>query len=236
MENKPHNPVFCAIDSADPERAEALAGQLVGSVGGIKLGLEFFGAFGPAGFRHMARAGVPLFLDLKFHDIPNTVAAAVRAVLPLAPAMLSVHTAGGAAMLRAARQAIDSAALAPAPLLLGVTVLTSLGDDDLAALGCSDTTADQVLRLAAMAVDCGLDGIVCSPHEIAPLRQRFGDRLKLVVPGIRPSGAGSDDQKRVMTPPAAMAAGADYLVVGRPITGAPDPAAAARQIVASLKT
>ncbi|MBX6369208.1 MAG: orotidine-5'-phosphate decarboxylase [Rhodospirillales bacterium] len=220
------NPVFVAIDTVDRGRARALAAAVRPHVGGLKLGLEFFCANGPEAVRDVA-GDAPLFLDLKLHDIPNTVAGAVRAVLPLRPAFLTVHAAGGPAMLRAAAEAA-----AGEIKLLGVTVLTSLDDGDLDRVGQRGPVADQVRRLALLAREAGLSGVVCSPHEIRTLRAECGPDFLLVVPGIRPAGAGVGDQKRVMTPAEALAAGADHLVIGRPITGDPDPAAAARRILA----
>lgn len=231
---QPRDRLLVAIDTADMDRAAGLAEALQEVVGGFKLGKEFFTAQGPAGVRRIAERRLPVFLDLKFHDIPNTVAAAVRAALPLKPLMINVHAAGGAAMMEAAAQAASEAAAeagADRPLVLAVTVLTSLGDDDMAALGVAGRLGDQVRRLALLARDCGLDGVVCSAAEAADLRRACGPDFTLVVPGIRPAGASADDQKRVVSPAEARAAGADYLVVGRAITGADDPARAARDIV-----
>lgn len=229
----PTNPIFCALDTIDLDEAGRLARALASAVGGLKLGKEFFTAHGPQGVAALGSVGLPLFLDLKFHDIPNTVAGAVRAALALRPAILTVHAAGGRDMLRAAVEAAAGAG-ASRPLIVAVTVLTSLDDGDLAELGIAERTRDQTRRLAALARESGVDGVVCSPLEIADLRALGGPDFKLVVPGIRPAGAASGDQKRVMTPEEAMAAGADHLVIGRPITGADDPAAAARAIAASL--
>jgi orotidine-5'-phosphate decarboxylase len=184
--------------------------------------------------RRAAGGGLPVFLDLKFHDIPNTVADAVRAALALAPVMLTVHASGGAAMMRAAADAAEEAG-ANRPLVLGVTVLTSLGADDLAATGLAGPVPDQVMRLARLAQASGLDGVVCSAREVAALRAECGAAFKLVVPGIRPAGAAAGDQKRTATPAEAIAAGADYLVVGRPVTGADDPAQAARAIIDEIE-
>ncbi|HWL67277.1 MAG TPA: orotidine-5'-phosphate decarboxylase [Geminicoccus sp.] len=223
------SPIFCAIDRPDPAGALTLARSLNGVVGGVKLGLEFFCASGPAGVRTVQEAGLPIFLDLKLHDIPNTVAGAVRSALALEPAMLTLHASGGAAMLRAAVEAKRQAG--SSTWLLAVTVLTSLDDADLAEAGVAGGTGAQVERLARLAVEAGIDGLVCSPHEIARLRRILPAGVKLVVPGIRPAGPAGDDQKRVMTPQEALAAGADLLVVGRPITGAADPAAAARALL-----
>ena len=225
--------VFCAIDTADLEGAVLLADLLKGEVGGFKVGKEFFTAHGPDGVRRIADAGLRIFLDLKFHDIPNTVAGGVRSAGMLGCAMLTVHASGGAAMLRAAVEAAG-AGDRDGPLILAVTVLTSLDDEDLEAVGQARPIADQVLRLAKLAVGCGVRGLVCSPLEIARLRAAVGDDVRLVVPGIRPSWASAGDQKRVMTPADAVSAGADYLVIGRPITGADDPVGAARRIAEEL--
>ena len=237
MPRESRNPILAAIDTPDLRKAEQLAATLGDSVGGIKLGLEFFNARGPAGVRQVVGGLADLFLDLKYHDIPNTVAGAVRAVMPLEPMILNVHAAGGPAMMRAAREAMaeETARLEiNRPELIAVTVLTSMDDDDLDAVGQQGPAADQVVRLARLAQDCGLDGVVCSPREIVAIRGICGPDFTLVVPGIRPAGAAMGDQKRVMTPREAIDAGADWLVIGRPITGAPDPAAAAREILREL--
>lgn len=223
--------LIVALDTTDPARAATWAAATAPHVGLFKLGLEFFLANGPAGVRGIG--GRPIFLDLKLHDIPNTVAGAVRAVLPLKPRMLTVHVSGGAAMLEAARTAAEPPG-AERPMILGVTVLTSLAAADLAATGVNDAPAGQVLRLARLALAAGADGLVCSPLEVAMLRDALGNGPTLVVPGIRPAGAAAGDQARTMTPEQAVAAGADYLVIGRPITGAPDPAAAASAIAAAI--
>ncbi len=228
------NPIFCAIDTAELPAARKLVTALRGAVN-LKLGLEFFVANGPTGVREVA-GKTPLFLDLKLHDIPNTVAGAVRAAATLRPMLLTIHAAGGPAMMRAAAEAAKDAARGqPRMKLLGVTVLTSLDDDDLESVGQRGPAAEQALRLALLARDNGLDGVICSPLEVAALRQRCGKDFLLVVPGIRVMGGAVGDQKRVMGPKDAIAAGADYLVIGRPITGAPDPAAAARAMLASLR-
>ena len=232
----PQDRIFVALDTHDLGRAAALARSLAGVVGGVKIGKEFFTAHGPDGVRAVA-GGVPLFLDLKFHDIPNTVAGALKSAIHLRPAFVNVHAAGGRAMLEAAVQAVAEGAEdaeVPRPRLLGVTVLTSLGEDDLGEVGQAGPLADQVLRLARLAQSCGLDGVVCSPREIAALKAACGPDFVLMVPGIRPNWAASGDQKRVMTPAEALAAGADYLVIGRPVTGAQDAAAAARRIAEEI--
>jgi orotidine-5'-phosphate decarboxylase len=203
----------------------------------LKVGLEFFQANGPAGVTRLIATKQRLFLDLKFHDIPNTVAGAVRAASALGPYMLNLHASGGRAMMEAAVKAAGEGAGRagkPKPLVIGVTVLTSLADDDLREVGQSGPVNDQVRRLAGLARASGLDGVVCSAREVAALRADCGPDFKLVVPGIRPTWAASQDQKRIMGPADAVAQGADFLVVGRPITGAPDPRAAARSIAQEI--
>jgi orotidine-5'-phosphate decarboxylase len=224
--------LIVALDTADASQARLWAEAVAPSAGLLKLGLEFFLANGADGFK--AFGGAPIFLDLKLHDIPNTVAGGVRAVLPLRPRMLTVHASGGSAMIRAARQAASSAE-SDRPMILAVTVLTSLNQTDLVDVGVAATPAEQVKRLARLAIEAGADGLVCSPLEVAMLRQALGPAVKLVVPGIRPEGAASGDQARTMTPSAAIAAGADWIVVGRPITSARDPAAAAADIAAGIR-
>jgi len=229
--------IFVALDTTDVNEARALAGRLRGAIGGVKLGLEFFTANGGGGVRAVAKSGLPLFLDLKFHDIPNTVAGAVRAAVRLGPKILNVHAAGGPAMMRAAAEAADTASRehgVARPLVIAVTVLTSLDADDLAAVGQNGPPADQAVRLARLAQSCGLDGVVCSPREVAAVRAACGPEFSLVVPGIRPRLGVSGDQKRTAGPQDAVSAGADYLVIGRPITRAPDPVAAARAMAAAL--
>jgi len=226
------NPVFVALDTTDLDHARQLAARLRGSVGGLKLGLEFFNAHGPAGVKPFVEMGLPVFLDLKYHDIPNTVAGAVRAAAGLGVSILNVHAQGGAAMMRAALEAAKS--VSPSTQVIAVTMLTSLGDEDLPSLGLKPPVGDQVLRLASLTQQCGLDGVVCSAHEIARLRKELGPDFLLVVPGIRPAGAELGDQRRVMGPAEARDAGADILVIGRPITGASDPGRAAADIAQSL--
>ena len=223
--------VIAALDTTDIARAQEWATACAPHVGLFKLGLEYFLANGADGYR--AIRGRPIFLDVKLHDIPNTVAGGIRAVLPLGPRMVTIHAAGGAAMIRAARDAAETAG-ASRPLILAVTVLTSLDDADLRAIGVPDPAPTQVARLARLAVASGADGLVCSPLEVALLRRELGPDVTLVVPGIRPAGADAGDQARVMTPPQAIAAGASWIVIGRPITGAANPAAAAAAIAASI--
>jgi orotidine-5'-phosphate decarboxylase len=235
----PRDRLIVALDVPSAHGARELARKLAGSVSTFKVGNELFTREGPALVRELAAGGHKVFLDLKFHDIPNTVAAAVRAAAELGVSMLTVHTAGGSAMLRAA---VEAARAAPAPpLVLAVTVLTSLSDEALQETGVSGSARDQVLRLAALAQTAGCGGIVASPQEVAELRRRLGADLKIVTPGIRPAAGGSaaggikdDDQRRTATPAAAIQAGADYLVVGRPITQAADPRAAAQAILREM--
>lgn len=230
----PDNPVFVALDTPDLARAIALCEAVRDHVGGVKTGLEFFSANGADGVRAIVALGLPVFLDLKFHDIPNTVAGAVRAVTSLGTAIVNVHASGGPAMLDAARHAAETAGGEARPLVIAVTVLTSMDDEDLSAVGQTPPAAEQVVRLARLTQDHGLDGVVCSPAEIAPLRAACGPDFKLIVPGIRPDWAASGDQKRITTPREARDRGADVLVIGRPITGADDPAAAAARIAEEL--
>lgn len=222
------NPVFLAVDTTDLEQAVRLVAAVRPSIGGVKLGLEFFNRHGLAGVEEIAR-GLPLFLDLKLHDIPNTVAGAVAAVASVRPDFLTIHASGGPAMIKAARGAADLHTN-----LIAVTVLTSLDDADLMAVGQHAPVLDQVRRLADLAQIAGADGVVCSPLEVTALRAQCGPDFILVVPGIRPAGSTLGDQKRVMGPAAALAAGASRLVIGRPISAAADPAAAAKAIAAEI--
>lgn len=232
-----YNPIICALDTQDEDDAADVAREVMPHVGAIKLGLEFFTANGAAGVTNITRLGIPVFLDLKFHDIPNTVAKAIAATAGMNMFMMTVHTSGGRNMLQAAIDASDRVAQVTGkerPLVIGVTLLTSLDQDDISIIGFQDTVQNQVIRLADLAQSAGLDGVVCSPFEIAPIRKACGDDLKLVVPGIRPQGSASGDQKRILTPKEALARGADYLVIGRPITEADNRADAAQKIAASL--
>lgn len=222
------NPIFVAIDTPDLPRALSLADAVQPWVGGLKLGLEFFAANGPDGVQTIAELGLPIFLDLKLHDIPNTVGKAVEALRPLAPAVLTVHAAGGRTMLQTAK-----AAAPESTRVVAVTVLTSLDAADLASAGVEGTPEQQVARLARLTRDAGCDGIVCSGQEVSAAHSAWPDGY-FVVPGVRPPGGEQGDQKRIMTPRDALSAGASMLVIGRPITAAPDPAQAARDIAASL--
>jgi len=224
----PASRIFVAIDRMTLADAHADVGRIGPRAGGLKLGLEFFVANGPQGVRAVA-GPAPLFLDLKLHDIPNTVAGGVRSACNVNPRFLTIHASGGEAMMRAAAEAAKAAG-SSRPMLLGISVLTSLDDSDLKAVGQNGPVRDQARRLAALAQKSGLDGMVCSPHELEALRAECGRNFLLVTPGIRPSWASAQDQKRATTPADAIRLGADYLVIGRPITQADDPAAALARI------
>lgn len=224
--------LILVLDAPNPRTVAPTLKRLAGTVRWVKVGLEMYTACGPDCVREVADMGFQVFLDLKLHDIPNTVAKAVESASKLPIGMLTLHTAGGREMMAWAVKAQRTHA--PALLLLGVTVLTSMGDQDLRDVGVDATSSDQVTRLGRLAADSGLRGLVCSPHEIAPLRRTLPGDVKLVTPGIRPRDASLDDQTRVMTPGEAAAAGANYIVVGRPVFKAPDPVAAAEAILAQL--
>jgi len=223
------NPITVALDMPRREAALAMVARLGGTVGGLKVGLEFVAGEGPDGVRALVATGMPVFLDVKLHDIPNTVAGAVRTYAGLGIAMLNVHATGGLAMMQAAKEAAAGRCA-----VIAVTVLTSLDAGDLKATGVAGAAAEQALRLAVLAQEAGLDGVVCSAHEAPAIRRACGPAFRIVVPGLRPAGAALGDQKRVMTPREALKAGADMLVIGRPIIEAADPAAAARAIAESL--
>ena len=228
-----NNPICVAIDTPDLERASFLAQSLKGHVGYLKVGMEFYYAHGQAGYMEMARHEVPIFLDLKLHDIPNTVANGLKALMQLEirPAIINVHATGGPAMLKAAADAIGGRAK-----LIAVTILTSLDDNDLNAVGFTPdmSTCDHATNLAKLAKQSGVDGVVCSPHDLQSIRHACGTDFLTVVPGIRPQGADVQDQKRVATPKSAIESGADILVIGRAITGTDHPADAAHGILESL--
>lgn len=224
-----HNPVYLALDLPRLDAAEALARKVAGHVGGIKLGLEFFCAHGHHGIHELHKLGLPIFLDLKLHDIPNTVAGAMQAIHVLQPSIVTVHAAGGRAMMEDAKAAAGENCK-----VVAVTVLTSLDGDDLSAIGVTDADPHaQALRLADLAHSAGLDGIVCSGHEVGAVHKQWKDGY-FVVPGLRPADSKSADQKRIVTPREARDAGASVLVIGRPISRAEDPLAAARAIEATL--
>jgi orotidine-5'-phosphate decarboxylase len=223
-----HNPVYLALDLPRLDAAEALARKVAGHIGGIKLGLEFFCAHGHHGVLEMHKVGLPIFLDLKLHDIPNTVASAMQAIHLLEPSIVTVHAAGGRAMMEDAKAAAGERCK-----VVAVTVLTSLDDSDLMATGVASNAHDQALRLADLAHRAGLDGIVCSGQEVGAVRKHWKEGY-FVVPGLRPDSGKPGDQKRTVTPREARDAGASVLVVGRPISRAEDPLAAARAIEATL--
>lgn len=231
------NPIILALDVPAASDALALARLVAPALGAVKIGNELFTAAGPEIVRQIRSMGLNVFLDLKFHDIPNTVAKAVASAVQLGVQMLTIHTSGGGDMMRAAeRSAQESAAKIGGipPLVLGVTVLTSMDSNAIAAVGFEGNVARQVDRLAKLAVSSGLRGLVCSPLEVVELRRILPKEVQLVTPGIRPAESASDDQKRTLTPSEAMAAGADWLVIGRPISAAKDPRGAAEKILASL--
>lgn len=227
----PRVPIIVALDYANAADALAMARALAGSGCAVKVGKELFTAEGPAIVGRLSELGLPVFLDLKFHDIPNTVAGASRAAAALGAWMINVHASGGREMLVAAREAIATAAARP--LLIAVTVLTSFDRGRLAEIGLDIEPAVQVERLARLTREAGLDGVVCSPREITVVK-KLGRDFLAVTPGVRPPGSAQDDQPRIATPAAAVAAGADWLVIGRPITRAAAPAAAVADIAASL--
>lgn len=228
----PRERLIVALDVSTGEAARKIVAAVGDSALTYKVGMQLYTAEGPPMVRELVGSGQRVFLDLKFHDIPNTVGAAVREAAQLGVRMLTVHAAGGGKMLRAASEAAEK--VNPKLLLLAVTVLTSLDDEDLGTLGVRGPVSEQVLRLAALALANGCKGVVASAHECAALREEFGHDLVIVTPGVRPAGSGHDDQARVVTPAEAIAAGASHIVVGRPITEASDPAAEARAILGQI--
>lgn len=226
------SPVIVALDYARADEALALADRLSPADCRLKVGKELFTIAGPGIVQSLQQRGFELFLDLKFHDIPNTVAAAVAAAADLGVWMVNVHASGGRRMMTAARERLQQGG--HRTQLIAVTVLTSMERSDLAEIGLDIEPLQQVQRLAALTADCGLDGVVCSAQEAALLRAAHGGAFSLVTPGIRPAGSAAGDQRRIMTPPEAQSAGVSYMVIGRPITQAVDPAAALRTINASL--
>ena len=229
-----HNPICIALDTPEPLRAAGLARMLKPAVGYVKVGMELFYAGGPRAYETVASEGVPVFVDLKLHDIPNTVASALRSLMRLEPkpAIINVHASGGLQMMKAAAEAVDGRSK-----LIAVTVLTSLSDEDLWSAGFSEdrNSSQHAEALARLAASAGLNGVVCSPRDVAQIKSKFPQNFLAVVPGIRPEGSEAHDQKRVSTPREALKAGADILVIGRAITGASDPGKAARDIAVSLE-
>ncbi|MDX1953033.1 MAG: orotidine-5'-phosphate decarboxylase [Verrucomicrobiota bacterium] len=231
------NPIIVALDVQESSRALELARALAGTVGALKIGSELFTIAGPEIVRQVRALGVPVFLDLKFHDIPNTVAQAVSSAVQLDVSMLTIHAGGGSAMMKAALEAARTSAAKfnrPEPLLLGVTVLTSLSDAELGEVGLEPNAVEQVARLARLAVQSGMNGLVCSPKEVPVLRGFLPPTFQLVTPGIRPAGSAMGDQKRTLTPREALEAGSNWLVIGRPICAAADPRRVAEEIVQTL--
>ena len=226
--------IIVALDFSSEADALALARKLDPALCRLKVGLELYVSAGPVIVEQLAGMGFDVFLDLKFHDIPHTVAQACKAAANTGAWMINVHSLGGERMMMAAREAIDSCT--NKPLLIAVTVLTSHAEDELARIGLSGSVIDAAARLGGQARHAGLDGVVCSPHEVGKLRQQLGEDFVLVTPGVRPAGADRGDQRRIMTPEQALAAGADYLVIGRPITQADEPAAMVREIIETCQS
>ncbi|MCW8194238.1 orotidine-5'-phosphate decarboxylase [Proteobacteria bacterium 005FR1] len=229
----PQSPLIVALDYEDPSQCIELVERLDPKQVRLKVGKELFTTAGPAILEQLHSRDFEVFLDLKFHDIPNTVAKAVSAAARLGVWMVNIHASGGERMMTAAREAIDKAS--HQPLLIGVTVLTSMTAEDLHQVGVSRSPEEQVMHLAGLAQQSGLDGVVCSARETPELKRQFGKDFALITPGIRPAGAAADDQRRTLTPAEALAAGSDYLVIGRPITAAAEPARACEDILASLQ-
>jgi len=228
------NPIMLAIDTSSLDEAKSLAVKLKDNIGGIKLGMEFFNSFGPSGIKAIKDFDIPIFLDLKLHDIPATVYKTITTLLKLEPAIINVHASGGKEMMMAAAKALKDSGNKNTKII-AVTILTSLDDNDLYEIGFSGTSNELVLRLAKLAQESGLDGIVCSAKEISTIRENIGSDFMLVVPGIRTKEDNTDDQKRIMTPKEAILLGADLLVIGRPITKAKDEILASKEILDQLK-
>ncbi len=230
------NPIYVAIDKPNLTAALHLCAELKDYVGGIKLGKEFISALGPQGIEAISHIGLPIFMDVKFHDIPNTVYKAIKALGSFKPAIINVHIAGGFKMMQAAVHAAQEieAEQGQRPLMIGVTILTSLSQAEIEEVGYNRSLIEQVLLMAKLAKKAGLDGVVCSSHEIQPIKKACGVNFKTIVPGIRPEGSHLDDQSRIMTPKQALAEGADFLVIGRPITQNSEPALAAKKISQEL--
>ncbi len=227
------NALFCAIDMKDTDQAVALIKEIKEHIDGIKIGMEAFYAMGANGYLRLHDLGLPIFLDLKLHDIPNTVSSAIKSLLPLNPSIINIHTTGGSAMMKAAVEAISDIGINK-PKLIGVTILTSMNEQSFSEQGISLKVEQQVINLSTLAKECGLDGVVCSPLEAKNVKIKCGQDFLTIVPGIRPNNSIEDDQKRVLTPKEAIRNGADILVVGRPITQADDPNQAARLIKESM--
>ena len=228
------NPIMLALDTSSLDEAKSLASKLKDHIGGIKLGMEFFNSFGPSGIKAIKEFNIPIFLDLKLHDIPITVYKTITTLLALEPAIINVHASGGKEMMLAASKALKDSGNKNTKII-AVTILTSLDDNDLHEIGFSETSNELVLKQAILAKESGLDGIVCSAKEISTIRENIGTNFMLVVPGIRPEKDNANDQKRIMTPKEAILLGADLLVIGRPITEARDQILASKEILEQLK-
>ena len=239
MKNLSHNQrIYVPLDNVDLEQSQRLTLMLKDLIGGVKIGKEFFTKFGPEGVTKIRNLGMPIFLDLKFHDIPNTVAGAIRSAISLEPRILNVHALGGRDMLLASRDAIDNEINklgCKPPLLFGVTVLTSMDNGDLLETGIPGSVLEQVKRLTLLCVESGLDGVVCSANEIETVREVGGPNFKIITPGIRPAWFERGDQKRIVTPGEAIKRGGDFLVIGRPITQSKDPADSLRRIISEIE-
>ncbi len=227
------NPIILAIDTKSDLEAYEISQEVSGYVGAIKLGLEYFDTYGPEGIRKIQAIGIPIFLDLKLHDIPMTVKKTIETLSDINPAIINVHALGGQQMMKYALEGLGQASKNTS--LVAVTVLTSLNDDDMTILGIDYAVKDLVQNLAKLTKDSGLAGVVCSAEEIALVRKVCGKDFKIIVPGIRPEGSQKDDQKRVMTPKQAISLGADYLVIGRPITQSKDPLSKVKEILKSIQ-
>jgi len=227
-----NNPIFCAIDTSDIESATSLVEQVKPHIGGIKLGLEFFTSCGISGCHRLKEFGLPLFIDLKLHDIPNTVTSALRGIFSLEPQYTTLHISGGSEMLKSGVDLKNE--LQSKTNLLGVTILTSFEDSTIEELGFGSSVKHSIEQLTSIAHQSGLDGIVCSPHEVSSIKENYKNKLKLIVPGIRSSKNINDDQKRTLSAKEAISAGADMLVIGRPITKAKDPAKAAENLLQEI--
>lgn len=227
------NALFCAIDMKDTDQAVTLIKEIKEHIDGIKIGMEAFYAMGVNGYLRLHDLGLPIFLDLKLHDIPNTVSSAIKSLLPLNPSIINIHTSGGSEMMKAAVEAISDIGINKTKLI-GVTILTSMNEHSFSEQGISLKVEQQVINLSTLAKECGLDGVVCSPLEVKNVKIKCGQDFLTIVPGIRPNNSVADDQKRVLTPKEAIRNGADILIVGRPITQADDPNQAARSIKESM--
>ena len=227
------NPIIVAIDKNSETEAYQLSKELIGNIGAIKLGLEYFDTYGPDGIKKIQSLGIPIFLDLKIHDIPQTVKKTIDTLSSLRPAILNIHALGGKNMMEYALKAISKNS--PETYLIAVTILTSLDDNDLQIMGINIPTKNLVSNLAKLAKESGLSGVVCSSQEIKMVRETCGKNFKIIVPGIRPKGSDKNDQKRTMTPKEAISLGADHLVIGRPITDSNDPKNAVIEIINSIK-